>query len=145
MSDIGSLEKNQITPEDMITNKKSFFHDFLCKLGIRYLIQSSLVIILFVTIVVVILNDIKKCNTRDEAFKQITSAEKSSDFIGIIQGAERFFSMDPLTERDQRELYVKELYDKAIVRLFAEQNEQLDAEALKHFKRYRQLIVDQGK
>lgn len=145
MRDMNSMGKNQTAQKDTGTLKKLFVSGLLGRLGTRYSIQSALVIILLLTAVVVTLNDIKKCNTRDKAFEQIAAAEKSDDYIKIIQEAENFFSAKLLTRNDEREPYVKKLYDKAIVHLFKEQTEQLDANALEHFKRYRHLIVDQGK
>jgi hypothetical protein len=145
MRDKNLKGKNQTAPKDEITTKRFFSHGFLRGLVIRYSIQSTLVILLLLMAVVVTLNDTKKCNTREKAFEQIVAAEKADDFTGIIQEAEIFFSVKPLTGKDEREPYVKELYDKAIVRLFTEQTEQPDANALDHFKRYRHLIVDKGK
>ncbi|MCU0287608.1 MAG: hypothetical protein MUF15_14590 [Acidobacteria bacterium] len=145
MNDMNLSQNNQNVPGDTFTSKKPFYHSFLSKLGIRYLTQSALVIILLLTTLIVNLIDTNRCIVRDEAFKQIAKAEQSGDFSGIIQGAEKFFSVNPLTNNDEREPYVKELYDKSIIRLFAEQNEKPDDKALEHFKRYRQLIVDQKK
>jgi hypothetical protein len=146
MKDMNSKGKNQTDAKDTITqNNKPPTTRLLSRLGTRYWIQLALVILLLLAAVVATLIDTKKCNTRDSAFVKISAAEKTDDFIGIIQGAERFFSVNPMTRKDERELYVKELYDKAIIRLFIEQTKKPDPNALKHFKQYRHLIVDQGK
>lgn len=131
--------------EKVKQKKEPFMYWLFSREGIRYQLQTALVILLLLTAVIVTLVDTKKCNTRDKAFAQISAAEKTDDFNRIIQGAEQFFSVKPLTSNDEREPYVKKLYDKAIVRLFTEQTEQLDANALAHFERYRHLIVDQEK
>lgn len=113
--------------------------------GIRYQVQIVLVLILITIMAVIAINDNKKFDIRDKAFKQITTAEKSDDYIGIIENAGTFFSQKPLTRNDKRESYVKKLYDQAIVRLFTEQDEQLDDNALAHFKQYEKLIVNSKK
>lgn len=140
-----SRKKNQTKPKDMIIPKKPSVSRFLSRLGIRCTIQLAMVIILILIVVLVVISDIKKLDTRDKAFKQITTAAISDDYIGIIKNAETFFSKKPLTRNDKRESYVRKLYDQAIVRLFSEQGDKLDDNALAHFKQYEKLIVNSKK
>ncbi len=125
--------------------KEPFMYWLFSRDGIRYQVQTIMVIILIIIVALIAINDHKKIDTRDKVFAQIAAAEKTDNFKRIIQGAEQFFSVKPLARNDEREPYVKKLYDKAIVRLFTEQTEPLDDKAREHFKRYRQLIVDQEK
>ena len=146
MKGMNSTGKKQTAVKNGVTtNNKPLLSRFFRGLGIRYTVQLALVIILLLIVVVVTLNDTQKCATRDKAFQQIAAADKTDNFTGIIQGAEQFFSVKPLTRKDERESFIRELYDKAIVRLFTAQSDKLDAKALEHFQRYRHLIVDTRK
>jgi hypothetical protein len=134
------------TPAGEVKQKEEpFMYWFFSRKGIRYHLQIVLLFILIAIVAVIAIKDHKKHLSRDTSFKQITESGKADDFVKIIQGAEKFFSVKPLTKNDEREHYVKKLYDKAILRMFAEQTAELDANALEHFKRYRHLIVDTGK
>lgn len=129
------------TSKEEIKQKEEPFKDWLySKKGIRLKLQAVFAAILILMVSIFTISDAINRNNRNKAFRQITAAVKSNDYIGIIEGVEKFFSKRIFSGKDKREPYVKELYDEAIVRFFTTQGDELDDNALRHLQRYQKLI-----
>jgi hypothetical protein len=113
---------------------------------IRIKVQAVVASVLVLTAVALARRDASIRSARDAAYQQILKAEQQQNYLGVVQGAEKFFEHTPLSGKDGRDRQVMELYTEALVRWFAQQGDQLDTNTKVHLDRYRAVMssAEQG-
>jgi hypothetical protein len=113
---------------------------------IRIKVQAVVASVLVLTAVGLARRDASIRSARDAAYQQILKAEQEQNYIEVVEGAEKFFKHTPLSGRDGRDRQVKTLYTEALVRWFAQQEDQLNDKAQKHLDHYRAVMssAEQG-
>jgi hypothetical protein len=119
-----------------------FEYWFFSLRGMRIKIQAAAAVILLLVAGVLAVRESSHRRARTVAYQQIQAAADSKDYLGVVQGAEAFFSNPLLSGRDARETEIRELYDRAFVHWFVSQGNELDPEAAAHIGYRRTLIAD---
>jgi hypothetical protein len=108
----------------------------------RVKVQAVVALILVLLAGWLAVRDLSVRAARDAAYAQIVEAAGSQDPLGIIQGAEVYFTNEPLSGRDGRDEQVQALYTEAFVRWFVGLEGEPDADAQTRIERYQALILD---
>ncbi|HEX8140680.1 MAG TPA: hypothetical protein VF544_24145 [Pyrinomonadaceae bacterium] len=113
----------------------------LAELDMRVMIQVAAAVVLLLVAGGLLARDIWARHARDAAFRQMLEANSRGESLHVIESAEKFLTHRPLNgSRDAREADVVGLYSEALVHWVAEQPGKLDANALAHVARYKQLV-----
>jgi hypothetical protein len=108
----------------------------------RIKLQAVAAILLVLLVGFLAIRDLSVRAARSAAFTRIVAAAEREDALGIIQGAEAFFSNRPLSGVDGRDQQVIDLYTEAFVRWFVGLDSAPDTDAEAHVDRYQALILD---
>lgn len=88
----------------------------------------------------IVTQDRLKSSARDAAYQQILGAEQIQDDLGVVKASEVFFTNQPFSGKDRRNMQIMQLYTESLVRLFAQQQSASpDSSAQMYLKRYRQV------
>jgi hypothetical protein len=111
----------------------------------RIKVQAVVAVILVLLVGWLVVRDLSVRAARDTAYAQIVEAAGNQDPLGIIEGAEIYFTNKPLSGRDRRDEQVQALYTEAFVRWFVGLEGEPDADAQTRIERYQALILDRDR
>jgi tetratricopeptide (TPR) repeat protein len=131
LTDISSLKKRSTEP---------LLPWLFSQQDVRIKIQAVVAIVLILTAGGLISREQKASSARDDAYKNILTANRYQDDLGVVQQAETFFAHAPLSNKDGRKQKVMDLYSESLVRWVAQQGDNLDATTQKHLDRYRTVL-----
>ena len=130
------------TPTHNVKQKSEPFGDWLfSNRNIRIKLQAVVAVVLLIAAGTLTITEFLKDAKRDKSYQQIINAAQTQNNIGILNGAEIFFSNPPLIRKDNRQEQVKAIYDEAIVRWYVSEGNELNNQTSDHLNKYRKLMI----
>lgn len=135
---VSSQNSPMLSPQSKHNKQKEkpFLFWFFSHQNILLKVQAVCASILLILGSILTIREVSIRSARNSSYQKILAEEQKGNYQEIFEEVEEFFTNEPIV-KDEREQEVKQIYDKAFVNWFLQQEEQLDENDLVYLKRYK--------